>query len=253
MSTSVPPISSEAVPASLSEPQRIINTFVAPSKTFADIRRNASWWVPWLLLGIIGLAVGMLVGKKVNWEQVVREQMENGPRASQFESASKEQQDQQVALGVKIGKALVYAAPIFSLIGGLIVAAILMAAFNFGFEASVPYTRSLAIVFYGWLPGIVHALLILLIVLLKPALEGVNLANPVATNLAYFMDKASSSKFLYGMAGAVDVITIWCIVLIGIGFAVNAAPKKLSRGAAISTIVVLFLIYKLALSALGWV
>lgn len=253
MSTSVPPIPQQAAPAGLSEPQRIISTFVAPSKTFTDIRRNARWWVPWLILSVFGFAVGSVLSKKINWEQVVREQMENGPRAAQFESAPKDLQDRQVAIGVKFGKILVYAAPVFALIGGLIVAAILMATFNFGFEASVPYTHSLAIVFYGWLPGIIQAVLGLLTVLLRPDLEGLNPGNLVATNLAYFMDKANSSKFLYGMAGAVDVITIWSIILIGIGFSVNAVPRKLSRGAAISTVVVLFLIYKLALSALGWV
>ena len=30
---------------SLSEVERVIDTFVAPSKTFTDIRRNASWWM----------------------------------------------------------------------------------------------------------------------------------------------------------------------------------------------------------------
>ena len=33
----------------LSQMERVIDTFVAPSKTFHDILRSASWWLPWLL------------------------------------------------------------------------------------------------------------------------------------------------------------------------------------------------------------
>ena len=254
MSTAIPPIPAPApAPAGLSEPQRIVNTFVAPSKTFEDIRRNASWWMPWLLLSIFGLAVGIVMSKKINWEQMVRQQVENGPRAAQFESLPKDQQEQQIAIGVKIGRVLVYAAPVFLLIFGLIVAVVLWVTFSFGFAAEIPFSRSMAIVIYSWLPGIVHGVLALITLLLKSDTEGLNPNNLVATNLAYFMDKASNSKILYGMAGALDVITIWSIILMGIGFSVNAATRKLSRGAAISTILVLYFLYKLALSGLGWV
>jgi hypothetical protein len=31
-------------PAPLSEFERIIDTFIAPSKTFTDLRRSAAWW-----------------------------------------------------------------------------------------------------------------------------------------------------------------------------------------------------------------
>ena len=49
----------------LTEVERLVDTFVAPSKTFTDIRRNASWWVPWLLMSIFGLAMVFVVDKKL--------------------------------------------------------------------------------------------------------------------------------------------------------------------------------------------
>ena len=39
----------------VSQGQRIINTFVAPSKTFADLKRSASWWLPFLLMSLASL------------------------------------------------------------------------------------------------------------------------------------------------------------------------------------------------------
>jgi hypothetical protein len=183
---------------------------------------------------------------------MVRQQVENGPRAAAFESLPKDQQDRQVAIGAKVAGVLVYAAPVFVLIFGLITAAILMATFNFGFEAEVPFGRSLAIVFYGWLPEAIRAVFSMVTLSLRSDTEGLNPNNLVGTNLAYFLDRASTSKFVYGMATALDVITIWSIILLGIGFAVNAKTRKVSQGAAIGTIVALYLVYKLAFSALGW-
>lgn len=253
MSTVVPPMPPEAAPSpGLSEPQRIMNTFLAPSKTFEDIRRKASWWAPWLILAILAVGVGAVLSKKVDWEQVIREQRENGPGASTFQSLSKEQQEQQIAIGAKFAGYVVYATPVFTLIAGLILAAILMATFNFGFEAEVPFSRSLAIVFYSWLPEVVRGIFTIITLLLRSDTEGFNPNNPVGTNVAYFLDKANTSKFVYGMASALDLITIWTIILIGIGFAVNAKDKKkLSQGTAIITVAVLYLVYKAAFSSLG--
>ena len=41
--------------APLSEGARIVNTFIAPSKTFTDLRRSASWWAPWILIAVFAI------------------------------------------------------------------------------------------------------------------------------------------------------------------------------------------------------
>lgn len=252
MSTAVPPLPSEAAQPGLSEPQRIVNAFVAPSKTFADIRRNASWWVPWLILAIFAVALAPVLNNKMDWEQVVRQQRENGPGSVAYQGLTKEQQDQQVAIGAKIAAKVVYASPVFLLIYGLILAAILLAVFNFGFEAEVSYKKSLAIVFYSWLPQIIGVVFAIITLQLRSDTEGLNPNNPVGTNIAYYLDKASVGKFVYGMA-SVDLIIIWCIILMSIGFSLNAKPRKLSQGTAITVILVLYLVYKAGFAALGFV
>jgi len=55
------------------------------------------------------------------------------------------------------------------------------------------------------------------------------------------------------MAGSLDVITIWMIVLLGIGFKINSGKPKMSTGTAIATVAGLFLVWRLIASALGWV
>lgn len=254
MSAAVPPMPSEVAQPGLSEPLRILNVFAAPSKTFADIRRNANWWLPWLIVGVLAAASLTMFNNKIDIERYIRDQIANSPSQSQaFEGLSKEQQDQRIAIGIKITKFLPYAIPIFSLVGGLLISAILMAAFNFIHEAAVPYKRSVAIFFYAGLPSIITAILGIITVSLATDMEGRNPRNLVATNPAYFMDYQNSSKFLYGMAGSLDVITIWVIVLIGIGFKVNSAKPKMSTGTSIGTVAVLYMIWRLAASSLGWV
>ncbi len=51
------PISPNLEPAPLSEPARILNTFIAPSKTFTDLQRKSSWWAPWLLISIVSICL----------------------------------------------------------------------------------------------------------------------------------------------------------------------------------------------------
>ena len=43
--------------AALSQMERVVDTFVAPTKTFADIRRNASWWLPFLLSILVSFRI----------------------------------------------------------------------------------------------------------------------------------------------------------------------------------------------------
>lgn len=234
------PATPEPTGPGLSEPQRLIDTFIAPSKTFTDIRRNASWWVPLLLISVFSISFFVMVDKKVGFEQVGRTMLANNKAIQQLDPAQQEQAYARTAIGLKVGE---YGAPIFILIYVLIIAAVLMATFNFIMDAQVSFSQSMAIVMYGWLPSIVSALLSIFALAFGDP-EGFRLDNPIGTNPAHFMDPATTSKFLYAMLTSIDVISIWIIVLIGMGFALNA-KKKISTGSAITTVAVWYFIVKL--------
>ena len=46
--------------APLSPVERVVDTFFAPSKTFNDLKRNQSWWVPWLLSSLLAMGFWVL-------------------------------------------------------------------------------------------------------------------------------------------------------------------------------------------------
>ena len=127
--TGVPP-AEEQQP--LSEPQRIINTYVAPTKTFTDIRRNARWWAPWLLGAIIGYLLVFAVGTKVGWEQVNENQIKMNPRQEarmeQIRHQNPEQYTRQLQISVAFTKGISYAIPIISLLIVAVIAAVLLIA-----------------------------------------------------------------------------------------------------------------------------
>ena len=242
-------ISEPARPA-MSQLGRIFSMFYAPRNTFADVRIKASWWAPWVFASIFSLAFGFTAVHKLDMRTVVQQQIDQSKIAQrQMEQMSPEQREQNIGVRASITKVTFYIFPVFALIGGIIVAAILMAVFNFGFAAEVPFDRALAIVFYSYIPGIIVSLLGILTFLTSSDLSGFNLRNPVATNPAFFMDP-TNNKFLYALASRVDVIAIWILILMGLGFA-TVSKKKLSTSTAIITMAVIYGVYALAAAGLG--
>src|ERR1700730_6634650 len=80
----LPPMSAPAAtPASapFSEGARIVNTFIAPSKTFTDLRRSAAWWAPFLLMVIVSVPFVYVAGQKVGFRKAMENQMQFQPKA----------------------------------------------------------------------------------------------------------------------------------------------------------------------------
>ena len=245
--SSTPAAASQTAPPALSEAQRILNTFVAPSKTFSDLQRDSRWWAPWLLLAVASVAFMAVVDQKVGFDQVAHNVIVNSSRAEQVEQLPPDQRAQRYQSIARFSRIMAYASPATGLILYLIVAAILMGTFRFGAGAEAGYKTSLAIVMYGSLPFVISALLGMVSLSAGANPESFNLNNPVASNPAYFMDMAGN-KFFYTLASALDVFTLWCIVLMAIGFARNT---KLRAATCFTVIASWYLLWKLIAAALA--
>jgi len=227
-------------PAPLSQGARIIDTFIAPSKTFTDLRRSASWWAPWILMSIVSVAFIYVIGKQIGFEQITRNQIAHSSRA--------DQQARQIQISVKIIKFFAYGNPLMLLFYILLMTVVLWVTIKVGAGGDTPFKTAYAIVMYASLPGIIGGILGIISLYAGVNPEGFDINNPVATNLAYYLDPETTGKFVRGMASSLDVFTIWTIVLIGIGF---ASTSKVKRSTAIIIVAVWYLVYKLATSALA--
>lgn len=234
--------------APLSEPARIIDTFIAPSKTFADLRRSAQWWAPWLLLAIIGIGFIYVVDQRIGFRKVTENQIETSPRASQrIADMPAAQRNAAINTQAKWTRNIAYGFSIFLLLWNAIIAAVLFATFKFGASASVTYSRSYAIVMYASLPGILKSILATFSIVAGAAPDSFTLQNPVATNLGYFLNP-ENSHFLYSVGTALDIFMIWTLILTAIGFSVVG---KVKRSTAMGVVFGWYVLFTLVSAGLG--
>ena len=215
----------------LSETERVVDTFIAPSKTFSDIRRSASWWVPWVLISIAGLALVFTVDKKVGMEKVAENSIQLSPkRAAKLDELPPDQRASQMVLAAKITRILGYGSPVLTVIIVAIIAVVLLGTFNLGFGAQLKLMQCMAISMYAFLPGIIKALLVILTIMIGGG-EGFTFEHQLASNLGPLFDP--SSPFLYSVASSLDLFNLWTLILTGIGY---SCVSKVKRGTCMAVV-----------------
>jgi hypothetical protein len=218
--------------APLSEGARIVDTFIAPSKTFSDLRRSASWWAPFLLLSVVSLGFFYVVGQKIGYRKVVENQIQASPKtARQMDQLSPDQRNQAISRQANITRYFLYGYPGVILLWNLLMAVILFATFKFAASAAVNFKSSLAIVMYASLPLLLKSVLATVSVAAGADADSFNLQNPAATNPGYFLSPGNS-PFLYSVATALDIFMIWTLILCAIGF----AAFKVKRSTAMAIV-----------------
>jgi hypothetical protein len=219
----LPPLSaptSETVP--LSQGARIVDTFIAPSKTFADLRRSAQWWLPFLLMTLAFWGLVYVSEQKIGVQKMTENDLRARPKAeAQYEKATPEQRQQQV----KITGIIYYVAfPVITLLIWLIMAGLQFGTFKFGVNADISYSQALAVVAFAALPLVLKHLLAMVSVLAGASADGFTLNNPVASNPGYFMN-VTDGPFWYFIASQIDIFVFWTLALTAIGFATTGRVK----------------------------
>jgi Yip1 domain len=189
------------------------------------LRRNASWWAPFLLMIVVSSAMIYTAGAKIGFRKIMENQMQAQPKAQErLEKLPADQREQQMVQGAKVTAIISYAFPVITLIFWLIIAGALFATFKFAVGAAVSFKVSLAIVIYAALPLMLKTLLALISIVAGMSPDTFSFQNPVATNPGYFMNPADN-VLLYSLASAVDIFMIWTLVLTAIGFTCVAKIK----------------------------
>jgi Yip1 domain len=208
----------------LSQVERVVDVFVAPTETFRDILRSTSWWVPYLLLAVASLGVVFAIERQVGWEQVAQTQLHMSPRQqSQMADLAPDEQAQRmhgIVLGYRYGS---YGYPVLMLALSALAALVLWASFNFGLGARTTYGQMLCLWMYCSLPRLLAALITVVMLCFGGSPESFNLKEPVGTNPAYYMPDAW--PWLRALLSYCDVIGIWVLALLIVGGAIVAKVK----------------------------
>ncbi|MGA7158192.1 MAG: YIP1 family protein [Acidobacteriaceae bacterium] len=207
----------------LSQVERVVDTFVAPSKTFTDILRNTSWWVPFLLIVVLSLGFAYAVDKTVGYDAVAQQQVEKvhtvADQLDQMAPADRARMMHQRAVGTRY---TTYAFGLLVLAILAIEALVLWASFNFGLGAKTTFKQVFAVLLYAGLPKMFVYVIAIALLFSGVGLDSFDIQNPAGTNLGYFMSnptmKAAGSFF--------DVFGLWALALLVIGMAIISKKTK---------------------------
>ncbi len=229
----IQPASEPAV--GLTQWQRVANIFTAPSKTFQDIKNgHRSWWMPLIIYTVFAYLLFAVVVTKIGIQQVVDNQVHLNPTAeARLADASPAQRESSNKISVGFTKAAFIANPAFVLAGTAIMSLVIWGTINFAFGGRATFGGIFAMWMYASLPSILKSILGMITILAGMAPESFNIKNMAPTNLGAFLDPIETNKALYSLASSFDIVTIWTLILLGIGTSIIAGTKRGSGYAAI--------------------
>ena len=207
----------------LSQVERVGDTFVSPSKTFTDVRRSASWWLPFLLIVLGGYVLTATIQAKVGWAQVAENELKaNTKLTEQLSSLPPEQMaatQHRMRLGFQYG---FYAGPLISLVSLALMALLLWPTINFAFGGTASYGSVLCVAMYAALPGMLSALLAAVLLFAGRSPETFTTQAMIGSNAGYYLETPGALKtFLTSL----DLFSIWTAVLMSMGLAIVARTK----------------------------
>jgi Yip1 domain len=220
--------------APLSQVERVVDTFIAPTKTFNDILRDSSWWLPWLLGVLVTLGFGLAIQQKIGWDKTYNNILLQSPQAQQDRLAQlpPDQQARQKAIGASFVKYIFWTTPVLILVYAAIAAAGLLGTLNFGLGGHAKFGQVFAVWLYATLPFVIQGILAIVTIFAGLDADSFNLKNPVGTNVGYFLPM-DSPKWLMAFGTSIDILTIWVLILLTIGCAIVGKMKTGTAAVAV--------------------
>lgn len=220
------------IQAPLTEIQRCIDIFTAPSKTFTDLSRKATFWGPLIVMIIVGIGFSYSVQTKIGWPQVFENTIHQTPdKAAKIDAAPNAEQIKAISAKVTAGTAYGYF--VIFLIITLITSLLIWATVNFGFGGTAKYAEIYAVSFYASLVMNIKFILAIIAVFAGLAPESFLIQNPVGTNIGYYLS-TEAPRWLWALCIHLDIFEIWSLILSVIGVSIVA---KVSRGKAAAVVV----------------
>jgi hypothetical protein len=218
----------------LGQIERVVDAYVAPTKTFADIRRSASWWLPFLLTVVVGYIFTFAIQHEVGFEKLAETTLQNNAQVQQRTSSMTPEQVQQMNASVATSyKVALYASPALVLLFAMIAAGVLMMSFNLGLGAQTPFSHYFAVWMYATLPTLIKSLLASITLFAGLGADQFQMENPVGTNIGFYLGQ-DAPKWLSTLLTSADIFTLWSVFLLVIGCAIVA---KVKRGQAAMVVV----------------
>jgi hypothetical protein len=209
----VPP-ESELVP-SMSFGARFIGVFVSPGETFEDIARRPGFIAPLIVAIVSGLAILETMIFKIGMERIVRQSLEQSGQAARM---SAEQLERTVHTGATVATVIGHVGVV--VIGPAML--LIMAALGLGilvliYGAPAKFKAVFSATCYANLVSVLGVVMGVALILFGDP-EHFNAQNPIPSNVGFFLNPLETSKPLYSLASSADILWIWTMILMAMGW-----------------------------------
>ena len=209
--------------------------YFEPGTTFDDLRRHPRFWTALLLFVALQAALILVWVNHVDAVEFTRAQIEASgrplPPAEALERAA------------GMVKSMAWIGPLIALpLIFLALGGVFLFLLRFLVGAELSYTHSLAVVSHVWLAvGLVSTPLTLLVLFLQGDWN-VPPQEALQANLGLLLARDETPRWLFTLAGSLDLFSFWSMGLLSVGFA-RVAKRPL--GTVVAVVVGLWAVYVL--------
>lgn len=221
----------------------------APGETMFRVSKTPRVLAPLLFLCGVSLASGVVMFTKIDQAEMTIRMIERTPRGAQMPDEVKERMRTQMRSPVTRTFSIV-SATLFPAIMVSIVALAYFGVFTlFGREGNLK--AFFAITAFAFVPIVFRQLAALVTVFVVPE-TSIMVDELGSISPAVFLDRDSVSRTLFTAVGMVDLITIWVLILLVIGFkfVTRKSVSTLTRTAGVLSVYMIWVAYRLGLSYL---
>ena len=209
----------------------MVDTIVAPSKTFTDILRSAACWLPIVCAIVLAFGWSYAIDRSVGFNAVAEQQMSQNARAEEMmKTLPADQRAQRIATSGQITRGFAYAGGVLFVVVAAIEALVLWGSFNFGLGAATTFGQVFAVVIFSSIPRFFIWILSGSLLLAGVGTDNFNMRNPVGTNLGFYLTDAA--PWAKAAGSFLDVLGIWALILMILGMAI-ISRKSIGKSAAV--------------------
>ena len=224
---------------------RVIGVLLSPTKTFQALAAKPTWVVALAVLLLTATVATYLAVDRVDFEEAIRDQL-----AAQNRPVPDDAALEQIA-GVQKTVSGLVAPIVFGAAFYFLAALVFMVALKLA-GSEIGYMPTLSTLLHGYMPGVVKALLTIPVVLGRGeiSLQELQSGAILKSNLAMFAPEEAGAVVL-ALLSSVDLFSIWCIVLMTIGFSIVGNISRKSAAVAVVLVWLVGIAVKAGFSALG--
>ncbi|MBI4469745.1 MAG: YIP1 family protein [Acidobacteria bacterium] len=246
-----PSIEQAAATPGVSEIGRLTGIYFSPGEVFADVNRKPTWVIPILISVIVAMGFSLYFTKRVSvdFDQMIRQQMQE--KAAE---QGRELTEEQVEAALKVASITTRFAWAFPVAVVPLLMLVITGALFAGFQmlqAETTFKKAFSVVTWSHAcVSIVEYGLGAIVIAANP--EAVDPTRPndiTMTNLGAFFSAKEISPALHSLLSAVDIFTIWLLILLVIGF--KAISRRFTTGKSATIVVGAWALWVLAKMAWG--